>query len=109
MNKKLKMLLYFEPKYNTMKENELPLNDLLTVEMTYLSNERSLLAYMRTFMVFLSSGIAIFQIKSLEKVWYFGYFFIGLSILILIIGIFRFFKVKINVKTILNNIDKSKL
>ena len=92
-----------------MKENELPLNDLLTVEMTYLSNERSLLAYMRTFMVFLSSGIAILQIKSLIKVLYLGYFFIGLSILILIVGVIRFFKVKKNVKNIFNNIDKSKL
>lgn len=92
-----------------MKESELPLNDLLTVEMTYLSNERSLLAYMRTFMVFLSSGIAILQIKSLIKVLYLGYFFIGFSILILFLGIYRFFKVKSSVAEILNKIDKNKL
>jgi len=92
-----------------MKESELPLNDLLTVEMTYLSNERSLLAYMRTFMVFLSSGIAILQIKSLIKVLYLGYFFIGFSILILFLGIYRFFKVKLSVAEILNKIDKNKL
>ncbi|HFS68058.1 MAG TPA: DUF202 domain-containing protein [Flavobacteriia bacterium] len=92
-----------------MKENELPLNDLLTVEMTYLSNERSLLAYMRTFMVFLSSGIAILKIQILDKFLSLGYLLIILSVIILIIGIFRFFKVKKNVKRILVSIDKERL
>jgi putative membrane protein len=92
-----------------MKENELPLNDLLTVEMTYLSNERSLLAYMRTFMVFLSSGIAILKIQILDKFLSLGYLLIILSVIILIIEIFRFFKVKKNVKRILVSIDKERL
>ncbi len=92
-----------------MKEKDLPLNDLLTVEMTYLSNERSLLAYMRTFMVFLSSGIAILKIEVLNPFVILGYISIVLSILIAILGIFRFFTVKKNVKHILKNISKDKL
>ncbi len=92
-----------------MKENELPLNDLLTVEMTYLSNERSLLSYMRTFMVFLSSGIAILKIEILDPFLSLGYILIVLSGFILIIGIYRFFKVKKKVHKILQNIDKRQL
>jgi len=92
-----------------MKEKDLPLNDLLTVEMTYLSNERSLLAYMRTFMVFLSSGIAILKIEILDSFLSLGYILIILSGIILIIGIFRFFKVKNSVQNILQKIDKSQL
>lgn len=92
-----------------MKENELPLNDLLTVEMTYLSNERSLLAYMRTFMVFLSSGIAILKIEILDSFLSLGYILIIFSGFILIIGVFRFFKVKNNVQKILQKINKKQL
>ncbi len=92
-----------------MKENELPLNDLLTVEMTYLSNERSMLAYMRTFMVFLSSGFAILKIEILNPFMLLGYIAIVLSIVILTLGIYRFFKVKKNVHKILKNIKKNQL
>ncbi len=92
-----------------MKEDELPLNDLLTVEMTYLSNERSMLAYMRTFMVFLSSGFAILKIEYLNNLIVIGYVFIILSLLILVLGLIRFFSVKRNVKEILKNISKERL
>ncbi len=92
-----------------MNIKDLPLNDLLTVEMTYLSNERSMLSYMRTFMVFLSSGIAILKIELLNPLMLLGYISIALSVVILIIGIYRFFTVKKNVKRILKNISKKQL
>ncbi len=87
-----------------MKETDLPLNDRLTVEMTYLSNERSLLAYMRTFIVFLSSGFAILKIELFSELEYFGWTFIGLSVIILGFGIIRFFGTKKKVQKILNTL-----
>ncbi len=85
------------------KTRKLALNEKLTIEMTYLSNERSLLAYMRTFMVFLSSGVAILEIEVLKGYTIMAYIFLAVSPIILLIGIFRFFRVK---KTINKIIEK---
>lgn len=76
-----------------MKHINLSLNEELTVEMTNLANERSLLAYMRTFVVFLSSGIAILKIELFQDMILLAYFLITLSIVWLIIGITRFWQV----------------
>ena len=65
---------------------DLRLNEALTVEMTNLANERSLLAYMRTFVVFLSSGIAILKIELFKDMIFLAYFLITLSIIWIAIG-----------------------
>ncbi len=75
----------------------------LTLEMTYLSNERSILAYLRTFIVFISTGIAILNIEKFKNYTIWGYLTIIVGILILIIGIFRFIYVN---KTIINIVKK---
>ncbi len=75
-------------------KNKLTLSEKLTIEMTYLSNERSFLAYVRTVMVFLSSGVAIMEIKTLYEYRIIAYILLSISPIILIIGIYRFFSVK---------------
>ena len=85
-----------------METPNLTLNEALTVEMTNLANERSLLAYMRTFVVFLSSGIAILKIELFKDLILVAYVLLSLSPILLIIGIIRFFQVK-------KTIDKMRL
>ena len=61
---------------------------------TKLANERTFLAYFRTFTVLLSSGLAIIKIDVLQELMGLGYFFLIASLLIILIGIIRFFYVK---------------
>ncbi len=90
-----------------MKPIDLSLNEALTIEMTNLANERSLLAYMRTFVVFLSSGIAILKIELFQDMTLLAYFLITLSIVWLIIGFIRFWQVtKVIKKMIISNKNK---
>lgn len=77
------------------KENTtLTLNEALTVEMTNLANERSFLAYMRTVVVFLSSGIAILKIELFKDLVLIAYLLLLASPIVLVIGVVRFFQVK---------------
>lgn len=82
----------------------LSLNEELTVEMTNLANERSLLAYMRTFVVFLSSGIAILKIELFQNMILLAYFLIILSIVWLFVGFIRFWKINKLIKKMANSI-----
>ncbi len=85
------------------------ITEKLTIEMTYLSNERSILAYLRTFMVFLSSGVAIIEIETLENYNIIAYILLSLAPIILIVGIIRFFTVKKAVKKIVDEYHKQAL
>ncbi len=77
-----------------MKKQEIQNTSLkLTIEMTYLSNERSILAYLRTFIVFISAGVAIFNIEKFNRYNLWGYTAIIVAFIILFIGIYRFIKV----------------
>ena len=68
--------------------------DFLALQRTKLANERTFLAYFRTFAVLLSSGLAIIKIEILENLMGLGYFFLITSFVIIIIGVVRFLYVK---------------
>ena len=89
-----------------MENQDLVLPEELTIEMTSLANERSLLAYIRTFVVFLSSGIAILKIEFFQNLRFLAYFFITLSVVWLVIGIMRFLKINKVIKNVENSIKK---
>lgn len=86
-----------------MSKIDLSLNEELTLEMTNLANERSLLAYMRTFVVFLSSGIAILKIELFQDMILLAYFLIAISIFWVVIGFIRFRKVNTLIKKMANS------
>lgn len=81
-----------------MDKIEFNRTDSLAMERTRLANERTFLAYFRTFIVFLSSGFAILKIDVLQDIRVVGYFLLGLSPLLLIIGIWRFLYVRKKLK-----------
>lgn len=73
---------------------EMNRTDWLALERTKLANDRTFLAYFRTFVVVLSSGFAIIKIEILQGLATLGYTFIITAILMLTLGTIRFFAVK---------------
>ena len=59
-----------------------------------MANERTFLAYFRTAVVFLSSGLAILHIEFFERIRVLSYFLISLSPFILLGGVWRMQVVK---------------
>jgi len=74
----------------------------LALVRTKLANERTFLAYFRTFVVFLSSGFAILKLTILSNISVLGYFFIILALIVLTVGIIRFIHVKIEINKFYN-------
>ncbi|MDW3192800.1 MAG: DUF202 domain-containing protein [Cytophagales bacterium] len=68
--------------------------DLLALERTKLANERTFLAYFRTFVVVFGSGLTLVKVDFLNNLESLGYLFMGLAILLFLVGVIRFFVVK---------------
>lgn len=79
---------------NEEKKPELILRDWLAIERTKLANERTFLSYFRTALFILVSGVTILKIKELHPLLPMGYILVGLSPILLGIGLFRYVKVK---------------
>jgi len=70
---------------------ELILRDHLALDRTRLANERTLLSYLRTsVMLLVAGGTAVKFVDRSRDVVTIGWVFIGLSIVIAIIGVWRF-------------------
>jgi len=82
----------------TDKENALTTRDWLALERTKLANERTFLAYFRTFLVILGTGLTILKLEFFSDLKSYGIILIGVSAIILFIGIYRLFKVKKAIK-----------
>ena len=87
-----------------MKENELKLSDLLAIERTRLANTRTFLAYFRSSVFFLATGISIIHINFFEDVPFLGWGFVALSPILFFFGFYRRYTVN---KSIKKMIDKS--
>jgi putative membrane protein len=85
-------------KHKFENKEKMILRDFLALERTRLANERTLFSYIRTSLYLLLGGIALFQITGFERIKWLGYVSIALSIIILIIGIFRFNHIKFKLK-----------
>lgn len=84
-------------------KNDIKRTDYLALARTKLANERTFLAYFRTFAVLLSSGFALIKIEALHSLEGLGYFFIVASIIIFTVGIVRFFLVRKSIRKILTD------
>src|SRR5690554_1495159 len=73
--------------------------DYLARQRTTLANERTLLSYIRTCLYFLVSGTALVKVEDLENIKAFGYFFFGISLLLLLVGFANYFKVRKRIKS----------
>ncbi|UGU18274.1 DUF202 domain-containing protein [Sinomicrobium kalidii] len=79
-------------------DEEIILRDHLSVERTRLSNERTLLSYIRTFLYLVLGGLTFIQLDSLYNLKYLGILSLVLSVIFLIIGIYRFLLLKKSLK-----------
>ncbi|HNW50213.1 MAG TPA: DUF202 domain-containing protein [Prolixibacteraceae bacterium] len=81
-----------------IKENII-LRDYLALERTKLANERTLFSYIRTSLYLLLAGMTILQLKDFEVIHWIAFLSIGLSLIILTIGIWRFTKLNRELKS----------
>ncbi|PCI11539.1 MAG: hypothetical protein COB73_01730 [Flavobacteriaceae bacterium] len=72
-----------------MKENELKLSDVLAIERTRLANTRTFLAYFRSSVFFLATGLSFIKINFFDDVSYLGWGFIILAPLLFLLGLYR--------------------
>ncbi len=68
--------------------------DALAIERTKLANERTLLAYFRTFIFLISSGLAILKLDVLHPLDFLGIALIILAPIMLAVAIYRYYHVK---------------
>ncbi|MFO7979946.1 MAG: DUF202 domain-containing protein [Candidatus Aminicenantes bacterium] len=75
-------------------QDEIILRDYLALERTKLANQRTLLAYIRTSLYMLLGGIAFLQLSGFKNIRWIGYMALALSVILICIGIIRFYVIK---------------
>jgi putative membrane protein len=80
--------------YHFENKEEIIFRDYLAIERTKLANERTLLSYIRTSLYLFLGAIAFFQLDGLDKIKWLAYPSVILSILSLIIGIVKYYRLK---------------
>lgn len=99
----IKRIFSFSNKFENREE--IILRDYLAMERTKLANERTLLSYIRSSLYLLLGGIAIIQLEGFESIKFIGYISLGLTILLVIIGIYRFQKLNRQLKNYYSQIE----
>ncbi|MBN2425853.1 MAG: DUF202 domain-containing protein [Calditrichaceae bacterium] len=89
----LRRLNFFKDVFDT--KEPIILRDYLALERTKLANERTLLAYTRTSLYMILGGIAFLQLRDFIEIRWIGYLAIGLSVVIVFIGVLRYFQIRI--------------
>jgi putative membrane protein len=99
----IKRIFSFSSKFEN--RDEIILRDYLAMERTKLANERTLLSYIRSSLYLLFGGIAIIQLEGFESIKFIGYISLGLTIILVIIGIYRFQKLNRQLKNYYSQIE----
>lgn len=86
-----------------MKENKLNLSDRLAIERTHLANERTFLAFFRSAVFFLGTGMSIIHINFFEEIPHLGWGFIILSPVMFLFGLYRLISVRRFIKKTIQN------
>lgn len=85
---------------------ELSVTDHLAIGRNKLANERTLLAYIRTFLSFTVAGVSLIQFFNFKLFIILGYIFIPCGLIILVTGFVRFTAVKSKLNSI-NSVDST--
>ena len=82
--------------FRMLRTQPVPVNtrEILALERTKLANERTLLSYIRSSLYLLIGGIGILQLQDFTQIKWLGYVALGVCVLFLAIGIFRFLLLK---------------
>lgn len=87
-----RMLRLNRPDFNNREP--LILRDHLALERTRLSNERTLLSYIRSSLYLLIGGIALVQVEGYGDLRYVGYLSLLFCVLSLVVGFYRFHRLR---------------
>jgi len=87
-------------------KEEIILRDYLALERTKLANERTLFAYIRTSLYLILAGMTLIQLQHFGSVQWIGIISLTLSIMILIVGIWRYRSLNIELKDYYKNIER---
>lgn len=105
MNIKTKLKNPLNTKTDFTVEEKIILRDFLAMERTKLANERTYLAYIRFSLYLLIGGISILQLNYLKELHYIGIFSVVLSAIGLLVGTYRFFQLKKQLKDFYKKIE----
>lgn len=86
-------------------QEDIILRDYLALERTKLANERTLLSYIRSSLYLLIGGIALIQLEGFESIHFLGYASLILTVLFLVIGVQRFYKLNRRLKNFYEQIE----
>jgi len=75
------------------EKQTLSIGEKLAIDRTKPANERTFLAFFRSFVVMLSSGLAIIKSVFLENIYILGIILIIIAFFLLIYGILHYFRV----------------
>lgn len=80
------------------------LRDHLAADRTRMANERTLLSYLRTFIMILASGVTFIKVfPENNKLFYTGVALIPIAIILLAIGVYSYAKVRKEMKELYKN------
>lgn len=79
-------------------KEEIILRDYLALERTRLANERTLLSYTRASLYMILGGITFLQLQDFKEIRWIGYATLASSVVIILIGIYRFFLINLRLK-----------
>lgn len=82
---------------NNLEKEMIP-RDYLARQRTALANDRTLLSYIRTSLYFLVSGTALVKVEDLENVKGLGYVSFAISLSMLMLGFYNYFKIRRRLK-----------
>ncbi|MFL0164047.1 YidH family protein [Candidatus Clostridium helianthi] len=86
--------------YNFNKDKMI-LRDFLAADRTHLANERTLLAYMRTGLGTFALAISLIKLFDTNFTYVLGIIFIALSVISIILGIYRYKKINKKIENVL--------
>ncbi len=100
--KKMKLLRFGR---DLSPDENIILRDFLAVERTRLANERTLLSYIRSSLYLILGGIAFLQLEGFANIKYLGLLSLLLSVVFLVIGVYRFMLLKKSLKKLYYQMD----
>lgn len=89
-------------------EDDIILRDYLALERTKMANERTLLSYIRSSLYLLLGGIGLIQLEGFESIHFLGYIALSFTLILGVIGVYRFNLLKRHLRNYYAQIEKVK-
>jgi len=102
--KKITGTKHLKSKYKN--KDDIILRDFLALERTTLANERTLFAYLQAGIYMVIAGFAFLELKDFIDLVWLSYILFGISFLLFVFGIVRFFIMKSKLDVYYNDMER---